>query len=159
MDRPRADYYRAGASPDCDLSVLGFLLGHLGGARADRENLWQGATSTAYGSSAGTSQHPLDHGAQNNAASGSGDCPSDARRTCSSPGKDREPAATAQFRGSYAAVDPGILSPRTGTEALASRSFLHRRRVIVTAAVGGNLLLKEVWTVAPDSARSAVQAM
>jgi len=31
--------------------------------------------------------------------------------------------------------------------------------VIVTAAVGGNLLLKEVWTVAPDSARSAVQAM
>ena len=31
--------------------------------------------------------------------------------------------------------------------------------VIVTAAVGGYLLLKEVWTVAPDSARSAVQAM
>lgn len=31
--------------------------------------------------------------------------------------------------------------------------------VIVTAAAGGNLLLKEVWTVAPDSARSTVQAM
>jgi hypothetical protein len=31
--------------------------------------------------------------------------------------------------------------------------------VIVTAAAGGNLLLKKVWTVAPDSARSAVQAM
>src|SRR6516164_784370 len=111
MDRPRADYYHASASPDCDLSVLGFLLGHLGGARADRENLWQGTKSTAYGSSAGTSQHPLHGGAQDNAASRSRDWPGDARRTCTSPGKDRERAATARFRGSYAAIDPGILSP------------------------------------------------